>query len=642
MKNPFIAGSWVRGENFFGRQSLLKEILDGSRNYVWVAGTRRLGKTSLLKQIEYLTQGGVYANKYISLFWDIQGSQDLRGLKDALLESVEDAEDRFEDIGVDLDELEGQDVFGILRVLKRKAKEENLKLMILCDESEELINIEKNNPEALPKLRRVFQQGGNIYTVLTATKRLSKLERSMIPDTSPFLHGFIPPTYLTRLENTEAERLIRLGRFNDEVVSEIMTKTYNHPYLIQLICKRLFETGDLQRVFQEVSADDMVSHFFSVDFQYLHPTEKEILLQILQNKDLSSADLEFKIAAAGDQLIKLLYGLIHLGYIKQENGLYRISNYFFEKWLEREKEQLYDPSTLKKAEPSFTIDVPPKESQIQKLPEVGERLAQHEILEKLGAGGMGVVFKAKDVNLQRLVALKVLLPEIMSDAEYRERFLLEARAASALNHPNITTIYQVGEDQGRHFISMEYVEGQTLKSWRQEHPENLLEQLNVVIQVGKGLAHAHKKNIVHRDIKSDNIMVTEEGMAKIMDFGLAKMQKKAERLTKTGTTLGTLAYMSPEQASGLPTEHRTDIFSFGVVLYELFSGQLPFTGEFELSVLYSIINEEPTPLLELKPSLPGELEAIVQRALKKDKEERYQSMESLIADLQKLEKRIET
>ncbi len=343
-----------------------------------------------------------------------------------------------------------------------------------------------------------------------------------------------------------------------------------------------------------------------------------------------------------DHLIKLLYGLIHLGYIKQENGVYKISNYFFEKWLEREKEQLYDSSLLRKAEPTMTINVPASDVQIQKLPEIGERLAQHEIVEKLGAGGMGVVFKAKDVSLQRLVALKVLRPEIMSNAEYKKRFLLEARAASALNHPNITTVYQVGEVGGRYFISMEYVEGQTLKSWRRTHPERLLDQLNIATQVGKGLAHAHHKSIVHRDIKPENIMVTEEGVVKIMDFGLAKMQRRADqRLTKTGTTLGTLSYMSPEQASGLPTDHRTDIFSFGVVLYELFSGQLPFSGEFELSVLYSIINEDPKPLCELKPSLPQELEAIVGKALEKKKEDRYQSMDALNRDLEKLKRQIE-
>jgi tRNA A-37 threonylcarbamoyl transferase component Bud32/predicted transcriptional regulator len=634
-KNPFIAGSWVRGENFFGRQNLLHEILDGNRNYLWVAGTRRVGKTSLLKQIEYLTRQGAYANKFISLYWDLQGSQNLDGLKDALLESVEDAEEWFSDVGVEVDALESQDVFGILRALKRKAKEANLKLMLLCDESEELISIEKNNPEALPKLRRIFQQGENIYTILTATKRLSKLERSMIPDTSPFLHGFIPPIYLTRLENQEAERLIRLAGFEERVIQEILEKTNNHPYLIQLVCRRLFESGDLQKVIQEVSVDDMIAHFFSVDFQYLNPKEKEILLHILQNKNLLLQDLEARIETPKDQLIKVLYELIQLGYIKQVNESYAISNYFFEQWLEQEKEKLFNESALKRAESDR--DAAAAVVQDAALPEIGDTLAQHEILEKIGVGGMGVVFKARDLKLDRLVALKVLLPEIMNDEEFNERFILEARAASALNHPNITTIYQAGEENGRYFISMEYVQGKPLKLWRQDNAQDLLAQLGMAVQAGKGLAHAHKRNVIHRDVKSENIMVTDEGTAKVMDFGLAKIQHKTKKdLTKTGTTLGTLSYMSPEQASGLATDHRTDIFSFGVVLYELFTGQLPFVGEFELSVLYAIINEDPKPVREINPNVPEELEAIVDTALQKNKEKRYQTMEALVADLEKL------
>ncbi|MFQ5754208.1 MAG: serine/threonine protein kinase, partial [bacterium] len=190
---------------------------------------------------------------------------------------------------------------------------------------------------------------------------------------------------------------------------------------------------------------------------------------------------------------------------------------------------------------------------------------------------------------------------------------------------------------GIYFISMEYVEGQLLKTWRQDYSTNLYEQLSIANQAGKGLAHAHKKNIIHRDIKSDNIMVTGEGEVKIMDFGLAKSLKRAEgELTKTGTTLGTLSYMSPEHASGLPTDHRTDIFSFGVVLYELFTGELPFSGEFELSVLYSILNEEPRSIREINPGLPEKLEQIVAKALQKDKEIRYQNMDELVAELEKL------
>jgi len=457
----------------------------------------------------------------------------------------------------------------------------------------------------------------------------------MITDTSPFLHGFIPPIFLTRLENQEAERLIRLGGFDGGIIKEIMEKTYNHPYLIQLICKRLFDTGDLQKVIEEVSLDDMIAHFFSVDFQYLDQKEKEILLHILQNKNLLLPDLETRIATPKEQLIKVLYQLMQLGYVKQANEYYAISNYFFEKWLEQEKEKLFSESALKRAQPTW--EVSPTVVQGPGLPVIGGTVAQHEILEKLGSGGMGVVYKARDIKLDRTVALKLLLPEVMSDPEYKERFIIEAQAASALNHPNITTIYQAGEEDGRFFMSMEYVQGHPLQSWHQEHSDNFLEQLSIAIQAGKGLAHAHKRNVIHRDVKSDNIMVTEEGVAKIMDFGLAKIQQKAEKnLTKTGTTLGTLSYMSPEQASGLPTDQRTDIFSFGVVLYELFTGQLPFTAEYELSLLYTIINEDPVPLREKKPNLPEELELILAKALKKDKEERYQDLNTLVADLEKL------
>jgi predicted Ser/Thr protein kinase len=641
MKNPFVAGNWVRGSNFFGRQPLIHEILDGNRDYLWVAGTRRFGKTSTLKQIELLTSEGEYAEKYISLFWDIQGSQDIDGLKESLLESVEDAEERFMDLGVTIDALEEEDVFGILRKLRKKAKDENLKLLLLCDECEELINIEKKNPEALPKLRRAFQQGENVRTVLAATKRLSILENSSIPQTSPFLYGFVPPTYLTRLEDDEAKRLIKQGNFDDETVYEIMDKTNNHPYLIQLICRRLYETPNLSKVIEEVSMDDMIGHFFAVDFQNLQPKEAEILLHILQNQTVTLGYLQSQIGESAEQLIRQLYGLIQLGAIKQQDGHYLISNYFFETWLQREKEKLFSDSTLKRAQP--TLKIPTPIVPISGLPEVGQKLGNHEILAKIGSGGMGTVFKGKDLKLNRTVAIKILRPDLMNDPEFRERFIVEAQSASAMNHPNIATIYQLDEQEGVYFIVMEFIEGQNLRVWQKAHPDDVNKALDLAIQAGKGLAHAHSKNIIHRDIKSDNIMITHEGVAKIMDFGLAKSLKRHHgHITKTGTTLGTLCYMSPEQASGLPTDHRSDIFSFGVLLYELFTGELPFAGDFELTILYSILNEEPRPLRQVKPDLPApaELENIVSKALQKNKEKRYQSMDELVEDLEKLRKKI--
>ncbi|MCG8603824.1 protein kinase [bacterium] len=633
-KNPFVAGNWVRGENFFGRHELIDRIIHGNRHYIWVVGTRRLGKTSLLKQIELLTGQGDWAARFISLFWDLQGSRDLEGLKESLIESVEDAEERFSAIDVEIEPLESLDLFGILRTLRRKAKSQGLNLLLLCDEAEELITVESHNPETLPRLRRSLQRGENVYTVLASTRRLAKLETASIPDTSPFLHGFIPPVYLRPLDTETAERLVSRGEFDSATSAEILDKTNNHPYLIQLVCERLFDARDLNKVLEEISLDDMVCHFFSLDFQYLDERQKEMLMHVLQNEALSLMDLEHQFETRTETVIKLLYELTQLGFLRQVDSHYTISNYFFKTWLEREKEKLFSESSLQQALRAPQTSKP-RPFATPPAPEVGTQLGQHSLLEKLGAGGMGMVFKARDQRLNRMVALKVLHPHLLSDSEFRERFVLEAQAASAMNHPNIATIYQIGEEDGVHYISMEYVAGASLRTWREKHP-HWHEQLHVSLQAAKALSHAHSKNVTHRDVKSDNIMVTTDDTAKVMDFGLAKAPRPADKtLTKTGTTLGTLAYMSPEQASGLPTDHRTDIFSFGVVMYELFAGKLPFEGEYELSILYALLNENPEPLRSVNPDLPLELEAVVMKALRKDREERYQKMEDLVAAIEK-------
>jgi tRNA A-37 threonylcarbamoyl transferase component Bud32/predicted transcriptional regulator len=632
-KNPFIAGAWVRGEHFFGRQPIIREILEGSRSSIWIAGTRRLGKTSILKQVEWLTTNGASSYNYVPIFWDLQGSHNIDGLKESLLESLEDAEERFAAIDVQLSDIEKEDVFGILRELRRKAKEHDRRLLLLCDEAEELINIEKNSPEALPKLRRALQKGDTIRTVLAATKRLQILEHSAAPETSPFLFGFVPPIYLGQLEDSEARRLIGLGNFDAPVVEEIMAKTNKHPYLLQLICRRLYETRDLQKVVEELSADDLIARFFAVDFQNLEDKDQQVLLHILQNKALTLKNLQDHLSEPPGKLIPRLHQLMHLGAIKEEDRQYKIANYFFENWLQQQKENLFSDSALKRAMPTQSLLQP--EFDANELPKIGQTLGEHEILEKLGSGGMGAVFKGRDRKLNRTVALKVLLPAYMNDAEFRERFILEAQAASALNHPNVCTIYQIGEHNGVYFISMEFVEGQNLRAWRKANPSDFNKCLELAIQTGAGLAHAHSKNIVHRDIKPDNVMVTTEGVAKIMDFGLAKsLQRTRINLTKTGAALGTLCYMSPEQASGAPADHRSDIFSFGVLLYELFSGKLPFFGEVEITVLYSILNEEPAPLRQANPELPEPLERIVHHALQKDLDKRYQRMNDLVADLE--------
>jgi len=258
---------------------------------------------------------------------------------------------------------------------------------------------------------------------------------------------------------------------------------------------------------------------------------------------------------------------------------------------------------------------------------------KYRILEEIGQGGMGVVYKAEDLKLKRCVALKFLPPHSMDSRELKERFLIEAQAAAALSHPNICVIHEVGETGELSYIAMEYVEGETLRDRIKKGPLKPEEALDVVSQVAAGLGEAHGKGVIHRDIKSANIMVTAKGQAKVMDFGLAKL-RGGSSLTKSQTTLGTVAYMSPEQARGGELDQRTDIWSLGVVLYEMLVGKLPFRGEHDQTVIYSIFHREPESLMKASPGTAPELEHIVGHALAKKPAERYQTMEEFREDLE--------
>jgi serine/threonine protein kinase len=266
---------------------------------------------------------------------------------------------------------------------------------------------------------------------------------------------------------------------------------------------------------------------------------------------------------------------------------------------------------------------------------IGKTISHYNILDKLGEGGMGVVYKAEDSKLKRFVALKFLSEKISYDSEEKVRFLREARAAAALDHPNIVAIHEITEVEGQSFIAMAYVEGSTLKQKFESGLFEIEEAIELAKQIAEGLYEAHEKGIVHRDIKSANIMLTSKGQVKITDFGLAKIRGDAT-LTKSGSQMGTAAYMSPEQIQGEPVDHRSDIFSFGVLLYEMFSGQLPFHGENEQAAMYSILYHEPVPLLNVRPDIPVRLAQIVEKSLEKDKENRYQTIDVLLADLKNI------
>ena len=269
----------------------------------------------------------------------------------------------------------------------------------------------------------------------------------------------------------------------------------------------------------------------------------------------------------------------------------------------------------------------------------GRTISHYTVLEKLGEGGMGIVYKAEDRNLGRTVALKFLAPHAMEDRDSHTRFMREAKASASLDHPNVCTVYEIGEAEGRVFLSMALVEGGRLSDRIAKRPLDLAEALDVAIQTAQGLQAAHEKGIVHRDIKSANLMISRQGQIKIMDFGIALLTDHA-RLTQTTTIVGTPGYLSPEQAQRRQADRRSDLWSLGIVIYEMVTGRLPFQADRYEAILHSIIYDAHEPITAVRTGVPMELDRIIAKALAKSPDDRYQHADELLVDLRNLARQI--
>jgi hypothetical protein len=333
-RNPFIVGSFVRGEDFFGRQALISEVLEGERQSIWVLGARRLGKTSLLRELEHRVQRS-RETPFVALYWDLQGSGDARGLAETLLSSVEDAESFRRATDVSVEDLESLPIAEMIATLVRRTVRSGWRLLLLVDEAEELLVVGRSEPGVLARLRRVLSRGPDVRTVITATRLLARVDEEAPMPTSPFLQGFIPPVYLTPLSPEDGRALLARGAFAADETQTVLQRTACHPFLLQLLASRLFENRDLAATLEQLASDEMVANYFSVDFSTLEDTERALLAEIAREGPRTRSQLAQALGRTEDALATPVHGLSMLGYLAREGDAWRLGNWLFELWLRR-------------------------------------------------------------------------------------------------------------------------------------------------------------------------------------------------------------------------------------------------------------------------------------------------------------------
>lgn len=644
---PFVVGQWVRGERFYGRAAQIAEILDGPRNWIWLVGTRRLGKTSLLKQLEHLATTEPERG-YVPVFWDLQGAEDAGELHEALREALYDAEERFEEAGVDLSDVLTDQAITTLTQTRRRLKTAGRRMLLLCDEAEELITIHRNDPALLRRLRRTLQAHDDVRVVLASTIRLGELA-SERGDTSPFLHGFAPPLYLSTLSNDDARSLIRQTNLapaarpavTDEQVDAIRAQCDNHPYLLQLVSKRFLEGGDLaplnlDEVFRQVATDRMVSYFFAIDFEMLSPVEQSILrvvaLQSAATSDTIRGTLRFDDSAVGAGLDRLT----ELAFIRRgPDRSFVLRNAFFRQWLEDWVRE-HDADAMITQVDRVPIFASAGVSNDRALNTIDSR---YELLARAGEGATGVVYRAHDTLLHTEIAIKVLRPEYRAHEGALERFRQEIVLSRDIGHPNVLRTYHLGEDEHCKYLTMQWVDGHTLAQLiADEAPLEEAAAVAIVAKLTAALEAAHARKVLHRDIKPQNIMVDRRREPYLMDFGVARVLG-GPGLTSSGIFLGTPNYASPEQAALETLDERSDLYALGVVLFEMVVGRRPFLGDTSQDLLTQHRHAAPPDPRSLRPALSNDLADLILRCLAKAPATRYPSATALRQALRQLSAR---
>ncbi len=615
---PYVVGQWVRGDKFYGRASAITEILDGPRNWLWLLGTRRIGKTSLLKQVEHITASSPERG-YFPIFWDLQGADDPRELHADFGDALLDAEERLEKIGVPLEKIEADDLFVSLGRLRRQLRTKNLQLLLLCDEVEELIRLNEKEPSLLRKLRREMQSREGIRSVLASTIRLWALAEQG-GDTSPFLHGFAPPLYLQTLSDDEATSLIRQENLpaasrpdlGDQAVRTIREHCDNHPYLIQLVCKRYLELEDLNDALEEVANDRMVSYFFSVDFEMLSKSERNIVRIIAEQSAAASDSIQESLSISAGSLRDSLYRLERLGFIRRsEERRFVLVNHFFRRWIQDFASM--DRSSTDEGPAPTPAGISTEDTTLGHDLGLGIVDGRYQLLQQVGSGATGIVYKAYDQLLQVKIAMKLLRSELASNDAVLERFRKEIILSRDIGHPNVLRMYHLGEFGAKKYLTMQWVDGQTLGTLISAEAPLSQERCAVIgAKLAAALEAAHARKVLHRDIKPQNILMDSQGEPYVTDFGVARVLGEPG-ITRTGVFLGTPNYASPEQAYLAPLDGRSDLYALGVVLFEMATGKRPFEAGTTEEILEMHKKTTPPDPREIEPSVSPELSKLILR-----------------------------